>query len=167
MTLSTNMTAFLAMLAHREGTAYQKDPAGNLIDPYRVCFLNKHVIQHLNDHPAITGEWHGEPLDFLGPNYVGLHSTAAGKFQINKPTWIDCRRSVSLPDFTGPNQDAAAVFLITRAGAADMIEAGRIHDAIPRLVNLWASLPGGTSGQHENNLVALTVAYTDAGGSLA
>lgn len=173
MTLSANMIAFLTMLSHSEGTDRRKDALGAPVDPYRCCFQGElspgvakpmHIIQSLNDHPAITGEWRGESLAFLGPKYVGLVSTAAGRYQINKPTWLDCRRSISLPDFTGPNQDAAAVFLITRAGAADLVNAGNLAGSIPLLHNLWASLPGGTSGQPQNSLVALTVAFTDAGG---
>ena len=81
ITISPNLQAFLATIRHSEGT----DRAA---DPYRVVYSYNHTIVNLSDHPAVTGEWKGAPLDNLGPLYVGKISTAAGAYQIIKPTWL-------------------------------------------------------------------------------
>lgn len=155
-----NMRAFLALLGYSEGTDSQPDP-------YRVCYGYRHTIADLSDHPAVTGEWRGEPLDGLGPAYVGKVSTAAGRYQLIRPTWLACKRALGLPDFSAASQDAAAVYLIRQRGAASLIEQGRIPDAINRLGAEWASLPSSSSGQPQRRLYALLDAFTEAGGSLA
>src|SRR6202035_5065809 len=103
--MNQNIAAFLATIRHSEGT----DKAA---DPYRCCYAYRHIIVDLSDHPVITGEWHGESLAGLGPTYVGKVSTAAGAYQIIKPTWVSLKARLSLRDFTGPSQDAAATELI-------------------------------------------------------
>jgi muramidase (phage lysozyme) len=91
----SNLSAFLNTISHNEGT--DRAP-----DPYRVCFGFKHTIADLWDHPAATGEWKGEPLDFLGPTYAGLISTAAGKYQITKHMWEALQAALNLADFGPP-----------------------------------------------------------------
>lgn len=155
-----NQQAFLAMIAHSEGT--DRAP-----DPYRVCYGYQHTIQDLRDHPAITGEWKGESIANLGPQYAGEVSTAAGKYQINRPTWIQCKAALNLRDFTGPSQDDAALYLIKKAGALDILNGGQVAAAITLCHGLWASLPGGNSGQPERSFADLIQAYGDAGGAFA
>lgn len=158
--MTPNVAAFLTMISHSEGT----DRAA---DPYRCCFAFKHTIVSLADHPAVTGEWHGEPLGFLGPEYVGKVSTAAGRYQIIKPTWLSLKARLRLPDFTGPSQDDGAIQLIKDHGALDLIFAGKITEAIHACRAEWASLPGSDSGQPQARLTDLVNAYGDAGGSFA
>lgn len=158
--MNPNMVAFLTTIAVSEGT--QRYP-----DPYRVVFGGKYTIVNLSDHPAITGEWHGESLAFLGPAYAHEISTAAGRYQINKPTWLYCRGSIDLPTFEPQYQDAAAVFLIEKHGAQDLVEQGHFAQAIWKCCDVWASLPGNTSGQPQHSFAALSQVYTDAGGILA
>lgn len=155
-----NAQAFLAMIAHSEGT----DRAA---DPYRVCYSYRHTIKDLSDHPAITGEWPGESIASLGPAYAGKISTAAGKYQIIKPTWLTCKRALDLPDFSPASQDLAALYLIKRRGALDDIQAGYIAEAIAKCRNEWASLPGGDSGQPQRQLDALLAVFSNAGGFVA
>ena len=155
-----NLGAFLTMISHSEGT-------DRVADPYRVCFGYRHVIADLSDHPAITGEWHGESLANLGPDYAGKISTAAGRYQLIRPTWIDAKQALHLPDFTGPSQDAAATWLINGRGALNMVNGGRVADAIDRCRTVWASLPGSTSGQPQAKLADLIQSYTAAGGGFA
>lgn len=158
--MNANLAAFLAMTRHSEGT--DKAP-----DPYRVVYGYSHTIQDLSNHPAITGEWRGEPLDHLGPAYVGKISTAAGAYQIIKPTWISLKARLGLPDFTVPSQDAAATELIREAGALDLVNAGRVAEAIGRCHGIWASLPGSTSGQPQRTMADLIQAYGNHGGAFA
>jgi muramidase (phage lysozyme) len=159
-TINLNLAAFLATVRHSEGT--DKAP-----DPYRVVYGYGHTIQSLSDHPAITGEWHGESLANLGPAYAGKISTAAGAYQIIAPTWRTCKRILNLPDFTGPSQDAAATELIREAGALERVNTGQVADAIALCHGIWASLPGSTSGQPQRSLAELVQAYTAAGGAFA
>lgn len=158
--MTPNMAAFLSMIAHSEGT----DRAA---DPYRVCYGYKHTIVSFADHPAITGEWRGESLASLGALYVNKISTAAGRYQITKPTWLWIKGELHLTDFTPPSQDDAAVFDIKHAGALDLVNAGRVADAINRCHQIWASLPGSTSGQPQTSFANLMTSYVGAGGAFA
>lgn len=161
-TSGQNVSAFLSMIASSEGT--DRAP-----DPYRVCYGYKHTIADLSDHPAVTGEWKGERLSDatckgagMGPGCV---STAAGRYQIIRPTWATCARSANLDDFSPASQDA--VYLIKQRGALDDVRAGRVADAIAKCRREWASLPGANYGQPERRLTALLDSFTNAGGNLA
>lgn len=160
--MSANIIAFLTTLRHSEGT--DKAP-----DPYRVVYGYKHTIIDLSDHPGITGEWHGETLSDERCAAVGLHpgcvSTAAGAYQIILPTWRTCKSMLHLPNFTGPSQDAAAIELIREAGALEMINSGRVGDAITKCHGIWASLPGSAANQPITPMAVLLKTYVDAGGS--
>lgn len=160
----TNVAAFLDLIAYSEGTK-------SAPDSYRVCFGYRHTIKSLDDHPANTGEWKGEKLSDgmcagagLGPGCV---STAAGRYQLIKPTWNACKRALSLPDFSPASQDAAAVYLIRQRGAIDDVRAGRVADAVAKCRKEWASLPGAGYGQAERRLSSLVAAFEGAGGVLA
>jgi len=156
-----NVTAFLAMLRFSEGTA-------RAADPYRVCYGYRHTIEDLSDHPKITGEWAGEPLDNLGPDYIGKISTAAGAYQIIRPTWQGCKRALALSDFSPASQDAAAVYLIRQAGALDAVKKGDFDTAVKLCAREWASLPGANApGQAMRRMSSLRAAYEAGGGSYA
>lgn len=164
--LTPNVAAFLAMVRHSEGTA-------KAINPYCVCFGYKFTITDFSDHPAVLGTWIGadgkigEPLDFLGAAYVGKRSTAAGAYQLIKPTWVSLKARLSLPNFTGPSQDAAAIELIREAGALDLVFGGRVAEGIAKCHGIWASLPGSTSGQPQRSMADLVRTYADSGGAFA
>lgn len=160
-----NMAAFLRMIQDCEGTT-------RAADPYRVCYAYAHTIQSFADHPAITGEWRGERLTDqqcrgagLGPGCV---STAAGAYQIIKPTWQGCKAALGLRDFSPASQDAAAIKLIEDAGAYNLIQQGRIVEAIDRCKRIWASLPGaGYAGQGMRTREWALARYESAGGAIA
>jgi muramidase (phage lysozyme) len=164
--VTPNILAFLAMLAHSEGT----DRAA---DPYRVCYGFKHTISDLSFHPAEPRppdgaiEWPGESLASLGGQYEHEHSTAAGRYQINLPTYFDNKRELQLASFDGAAQNDLAVNILKRVGALADIVAGSIPDAIDKARNKWASLPGGNSNQPQHDLAYLTGFYMMAGGLLA
>lgn len=145
--MTPNEAGFLAMIRYSEGTASQADP-------YRTTFGYGHVIQDLSNHPAITGEWPGVEYK------PGVFTTAAGAYQINRPTWLGCMRDFGVKDFSPASQDAAALGLIgQKPGALDAINAGDIETAIAKCCDLWASLPGSASGQPQQQLAALLQAY--------
>lgn len=167
--MTQNLAAFLAMLSHSEGT--DKAP-----DPYRVCFSFKHTIIDLNYHPAERRqdgsiEWGGERLPDKDCIAIGLSpgcvSTAAGKYQITRPTWVHLKNTLGLNNFTGPSQDDACIQLIKGRGALELVNAGHVAEAIQACRTEWASLPGSTAGQPTKSFAVLIQAYGDAGGAFA
>jgi len=162
--MTDNVKAFLAMLAYSEGTS--REP-----DPYAVCFGFKHVVRSFADHPAITGEWMGERLpDAMcraAGRAPGCVSTAAGRYQMIKPTWSGIKNRLRLPDFSPDSQDRAAEYLIEQRGALGDVVAGRLQTAIAKCRVEWASLPGAGVGQPERRITDLIAAFTKAGGVLA
>lgn len=155
--MTPNESAFLDVISHAEGT--DRAP-----DPYRVCFGFKHTIVDLSEHPAVTGEWKGESLAFLGPGYANSISTAAGRYQINKPSWETGQAALGLTDFMPASQDAWALWKLDKLGATGLIEAGLIHEAIIVCSGTWASLPGSPAGQPQQRLADLIDLYTQHGG---
>lgn len=159
-----NVRAFLTLIGWSEGTERQPDP-------YRVAYGYRHVIQDFRDHPAVTGEWRGERLSDAMCIAAGLPpgcvSTAAGRYQIIRPTWLTAKGALSLPDFSPESQDRAALWLIEKRGALDDVKEGRVTDAVAKVRREWASLPGSGWGQPERALSSLIAAYTTAGGTLA
>ena len=159
-----NIAAMLAAISAAEGTAGQSDP-------YRVCFGYSHTIGNLAEHPAITGEWMGKRLSDsmcagagLGPGCV---STAAGKYQIIKRTWVNLRDRLGLRDFSPASQDAAAIELLRQRGALGPLGRGDFAGAVQAARKEWASLPGAGYGQGERSLSWLTAKFQAAGGMLA
>lgn len=160
-----NVRAFLEVLKRCEGTA-------NAADPYRVCYSYRHTIDSFADHPAITGEWGGEPLTpqqcagaGLGP---GCISTAAGAYQITRPTWKPLRAKLGLVDFSPASQDAAAVQLLKDCGAWSKLQQGDLQGAVASARRTWASLPGANyAGQGMRSMEQVAGWFGAAGGGQA
>lgn len=161
---ATNVAAALATLSQAEGT----DRAG---DPYRVCYGYKFTIQSFADHPAVLGVWRGETLPDAMCEGAGLSpgcvSTAAGKYQIIRPTWLRLKAKLGLPDFSPASQDRAAVELLKERGALELLEQGRFAEAMHAARKEWASLKGAGYGQGERSMEWLTARFVSAGGVLA
>jgi lysozyme len=161
---ATNVAAFLDMIAKSEGT----DRAA---DPYRACYGYKHTIQNMSEHPAITGEWSGEPLSAAMCKAAGMSagcvSTAAGKYQIIKKTWVGLRDKLGLEDFSAASQDDAAIDLLRGCGALAKIQKGDIAGAIDNAKKIWASFPAAGYSQGERTVAWLQGAFIQAGGTLA
>jgi muramidase (phage lysozyme) len=165
---SPQAKAFLALLCWAEGTG-----AGGR-DPYRVVYGYGHTLRDLSDHPAVTGEWTGKALP---PEYCrraglkpGCKSTAAGAYQITKPTWQDqaLRRRYIPRDFSPGEQDAFCWYAICRSlGIPPMVVAGNVEAAIVAASGRWASLPRSTSGQPKHGMGRCLAAYRQALDSLA
>jgi muramidase (phage lysozyme) len=125
------VAAFLRVIRACEGTAAENG--------YAVTF-GYEPIADLSDHPRrkVTRS--------------GYTSTAAGAFQFIESTWDEMAAKYGLPDFSPESQDAAAVGLLIRANALDVIRAGRLEEAIARTNRTWASLPGSPYGQPTRDL---------------
>lgn len=131
-----------------EGTDYQ-------------TFYSGIVFWDLSDHPAITGEVPPVQLSqtmCINAGYSDgvCYSTAAGAYQITRPTWNDVRGSAGspdyLPDFTPESQDAAALRIIAKTGALPLIDGGHIREALPLLGKRWASIPGAIGKQGQRSV---------------
>lgn len=160
---AANLRAFLDTLAVSEGT-FDRDASGG----YGVLFGGG-TFADFADHPGELG-WPGLKLtdaQCAGAGYgPGCVSTAAGRYQIIRPTWRVLKERLGLADFSPASQDAAAIELIRHAGALDDAELGRFDAAVSRVRSIWASLPGAGYGQYENSLTALRDHYVSLGGVL-
>lgn len=159
---SLNCSAFLAALRVGEGTA--------IPDGYRVCYGGS-LFHSFDDHPALTGEFHGVVLPDRYCDAAGVprgsRSTAAGAYQINLPTWKPLKVRLALPDFSPASQDAAAEELLRELGALSLISGGLIQAALTRACRRWASLPGSPADQPQRSLADFLQDYQRAGGKIA
>jgi lysozyme len=147
-----NLSAFLFMIRSTEHV-YPRDVIG---DAAYSIFYGGSKFSSFRDHPVITGEKKGVPLPDAMCAAAGLKpgcvSTAAGAYQLIKPTWVRLRDKLNLPDFSPLSQDRAAVGLLEEIGAVDLIYAGDIEGAIHKASKIWASLPGSTAQQNPKAL---------------
>jgi muramidase (phage lysozyme) len=131
---SPMVQAFLELIGDAEGSDYNTLVGGRSFSDY-------------SNHPGIYN--------------AALNSTAAGKYQINGPTWREVTSNIPLPDFTPHSQDLAAVWLIDKQGAIPSINAGEISTAINLTRRRWASFPGAGYGQHERSLSWMLSTFND------
>ena len=117
-------------------------------------------FSNMSDHPVNTGEKVGIKLsDSMCRNAgysPGCVSTAAGAYQIIRPTWDAIRKAGVygdyLPDFDVDSQDAAAVRLLKQSGAYTALVAGDVETAIYKASKLWASLPKSPAKQPQRSV---------------
>lgn len=146
--ISKNMQAFLDMISFSElgSMAHRKDKGASIIVGSRPGRQAK--IKDFSDHPRVAMQ--------LSET---LWSTAAGSFQILQRTFDYYHDLLKLRDFTYKSQCAIAIQLIKEQGAYELVEAGKIAEAIAKVSNIWASLPGAGYGQYENKLNNLLKYY--------
>jgi len=155
--MTPNQKAFLDMIAHSELGADLLAVSDNGYDV---------IVGSTAKKPILFSSYSDHPRRLIKIN-DGLSSTAAGRYQL-LARWFDAyKRMLKLPDFSPASQDAIALQQIREQRALPDIEAGRFADAVRKVSNIWASLPGAGYGQHENQLAALQAAYVNAGGALA
>lgn len=126
-----NVQAFLALIRHCEGAGYTTLFGGESFEDFSQ-HPNKAIRKQLG------GEW--------------LTSTAAGAYQFLKRTWDECAKALELEDFSPPNQDRAALYLIERRRALPAVMEGDWTTALERCNREWASLPGSPYGQPTKSL---------------
>jgi muramidase (phage lysozyme) len=143
---SANVQAFLRVI--RAGESSQDDSA------YTVIFGGSH-FDSFADHPR-------KRIPF-GTTF----STAAGAYQFLQRTWDALVKQYGFEDFSPANQDQAAVALIAGRGALADVKAGRLHEAIRKCRNEWASLPNSPYGQPTKTSAQAQKVYEQYGGTLA
>ncbi len=148
-----NVTAFLKAIAAAEGGGYDfKYGAlkGKSNDRWRFTDMSTHP---------------GKGIDGK--------STAAGMYQITRPTWEHHGAKLGLRDFSPRTQDLIAVEILRSLGVIEAIRAGDIARIMPKVARTWAALPTGP-GQRNHyppqryvSFDAFLSAYRAAGGRLA
>jgi muramidase (phage lysozyme) len=162
-TAERNLAAFGTMVALAEGTQGRGG--------YACVYGYGHTIKDFTDHPANTGEWRGEVLSDamcagagFGP---GCKSTAAGKYQITRPTWREFGGVAKFGDFGPSGQEACFQAILAKHGALEEVKAGRVMQAVYKIRTRWASLPGNTAGQGKRSESQLLAWYAQQGGVFA
>jgi len=118
-----NVQAFLKAIAAAEGGGYDfryGAVAGKRRDPWR--------FSDFSTHPG-AGR--------------GGRVTAAGLYQITRPTWREMSARMGLDDFSPATQDLVAVEILRTAGALDAILRGDLEAALDKASQRWAALPRG------------------------
>lgn len=138
---------------------------------YQTFYSGLHFTD-MTDHPVNTGELKGVKLPDAMCRAVGLGpgcvSTAAGAYQMIRPTW-DRYRSMGprLPDFSPRSQDIAAGRILQAIGAQRLLYAGDVQGAIMKASSQWASLPGSTAKQGGRTMAFVLDKFQQAGGTYA
>lgn len=162
MTAQQNLAAFLVAIRLGEGTSGSNG--------YTIL-CGGGTFSDWGTHPALAG-WGGWRLPYQMAVNAGYPSgnavsTAAGAYQITRPTWRGLVAKLGLSDFSPESQDAAAIELIRSKGVLGDVRAGRTQAAIARLGGVWASLPGAAAKQRQVTIAQFNNQYQQAGGVLA
>lgn len=159
-----NIVAFLDMLAASE------------IDAYTLANSDRGYNVLVGSHGPETIDGRAIPADLrlfdsyaTHPNVLNaaLDSTAAGRYQELYHNYLAYTALLKLPDFSPLSQDLIAIQQIRERKAIPLILAGQISAAIYACSNLWASLPGNSYGQRQNQISMLIGAYKAAGGTVS
>ena len=122
--------ALLDTIRYAEGTW-----KGGRDEGYRVLYGGA-LFTSLDRHPEIT----------VRRRYT---SAAAGAYQFLPATWREASRKLALKDFSAPNQDQAALYLIERRGALAAVDRGGLAGPVLGLLaREWASFPASHGGSH-------------------
>lgn len=148
--MNANTKAFLDVIATSEGTKGKGDDGYNVV-------VGGALFHPYDDHPRVS---------VALPN-LGIHSTAAGRYQITAHNFDYYSDALDLPDFGHDSQDKIALQLIKECNAQGDIDAGNFDTAAIKCNSRWASFPGAGYGQHENKMSALRDAFAEAGGVVA
>ncbi|MBK2957210.1 lysozyme [Enterobacter hormaechei] len=151
MKISSNLQAFLDMLAWSEGTSRIKGSDNG----YNVV-VGGSLFTSYADHPR----------KLISLPKLGIKSTAAGRYQLLSRYYDAYKKQLGLKDFSPASQDAIAIQQIKERRALPDIESGNIKAAITKCSNIWASLPGAGYGQHEHKIDDLIDKFKDAGGKV-
>jgi lysozyme len=143
---NSNVIAFLAMIRKFEsGGKYNVIYGGSTFADYST-------------HPNIH-------IPFLNPKTgKNDYSSAAGAYQITRPTFIALSAQTGINDFTPPSQDLFAIALLKDCGALTSIINGDFNTALQDASKIWASLPYTQSMQNHVGITAASDAYIKAGG---
>lgn len=147
-----NVAAFLKAIAAAEGGGYDfKYGAlkGRANDRWRFT--------DMSTHPGVG---------------IDGRSTAAGMYQITRPTWQHHGAKLGLRDFSPRTQDLIAVEILRSIGVIEAIKAGRMVEVMPKAARIWAALPKGPGQtnhyppQRFMKFEDFVSAYLSAGGAM-
>lgn len=116
---------------------------------YTVLYGGAHFAD-FSAHPNVR-------VPFYNPRKAGAkgvpndYSTAAGKYQINFPTYLQYAPRLGVSDFSPATQDQLAYLILNDIGADTAVANGDIATALALASRKWASLPGSSSGQHQQS----------------
>lgn len=144
-----NVCAFLDTLAFSEGTHDKGE------DGYNVLVGG-----------ALLGSYSAHPGKAVWLPRYKVHSTAAGRYQFLRKTWMNLDRQLGLPSFEPIYQDLGAIELIRGRKALADVKAGRFDVAVAKCAKEWASLPGAGYGQREIPIDTLRAVFVAAGGQI-
>jgi len=148
----------------------------------RVAFLDAIAFSEIgasllsksdDGYNVLVGALPSKPLLFPSyashPNILNTrcNSTAAGRYQLLFRYFKPYASLLGLKDFRPLSQDRIALQQIKERKAIPLIDAGHFEDAVHACSNIWASFPGNSYGQHQNEIEHLKAAYVAAGGTLA
>lgn len=151
------------------------------VTPQRRAFLDAIAIGEGTDNGRQQTRNHGYDVVVGGslfsdysrhPNRLvrlrpGLSSTAAGRYQLLSKYYDTYKRQLNLPDFGPASQDQIALQQISERRALADIDAGRIREAVAKVNNIWASLPGSKYGQRTETMDDFLKYFRAAGGKVA
>jgi len=118
-----NVQQFLKIIADAEGVKYG----------YNTMFGNSYFA-NLAQHP-------NKKIAFKEKDGSINYTTAAGAYQFLYSTWSRLKNAFGFKNFSGKNQDLAAIALIAENNALNDVKAGNFRNAINKLGGVWASLP--------------------------
>jgi muramidase (phage lysozyme) len=145
-----NVAAFLKAIAAAEGGGYD----------FRYGALKGRS----NDRWRFT-----DTSTHPGPGIDGK-TTAAGMYQITRPTWQHHGGKLGLTDFSPRTQDLIAVEILRSLGVIEAIKEGEIAEVMPKVARTWAALPKGPGQcnhyppQRYMGFETFLAAYLSAGG---
>jgi muramidase (phage lysozyme) len=147
-----NVAAFLKAIAEAEGGGYDFRYGalkGRAKDRWRFTDMSTHP------GPGIDGK-----------------TTAAGMYQITRPTWEHHGAKLGLRDFSPRTQDLIAVEILRSLGVIQAIKEGNIFEAMPKVARIWAALPKGPGQTNQYppqpyvKFEKFLAAYRSAGGQV-
>ena len=171
------ITAFLDLIAASEGTSSNPVTKSDGYDIIVTGIDGHHRFDDFSAHPfaggrppilvrlarnaeqAKTDPDTGFVLTPSKPAVKALRSTASGRYQIVLETWRELAATLYLRLFNPASQDYAAMELLFRHHADQMLLDGKITEAIHACRLVWASFPGNLYGQGGRTLDWLISTY--------
>lgn len=145
------------MIAFAEGTCTH---------PLTKCNGYDVIVTGIDGKPEIFEDFSEHPFACGRESKIitksGLKSNASGRYQFMLKDYDYYKRLMNLKDFGKDAQDAWALRLIQERKALLDIDAGNITDAITKVSNIWASLPGSKYGQPTKSVETLLATYDRA-----
>lgn len=158
ITVDSRVSAFLNMIGVLETGS---------VDSYDV-FYGGSRFSDFSNHPVLTGEKQGLPLTEKMCRDAGFSSgkcvsTAAGKYQINVPTFLEVLADHPdfTPDFSPSAQDEIAILILQKIGALNALLEDDFDTALRLASKRWASLPFSTANQNPKSYAYALSQYLD------